>query len=226
MQTILIISTSEAARTKTIEERLASWHISPFDRIMLTHEAPSIGIADVRVFQKRLSLAPQQGKFVAGIISEAELLTLDAQQALLKTLEEPPANAYILLGVRDSALLLPTIISRCICITVMGPDPKEHDDWKHTVSEITTIVGSSPGQKLALLSAIGKTKEDMSLWVDRAIVSLRLQLREGGSPSYTTGLVHRLLEIKKYQGNNVNLLLLLEHAFLCVDDQKLFKKYG
>src|SRR3989338_3433212 len=118
MQSILITGSTDEARNERIAEHIRSWNISTFDRITPEGETPSIGIGDIRTFMKRLSLTPQEGNHVAGIIARGEKLTVEAQQALLKTLEEPPAHAYIIIGVPNTALLLPTIISRCICVNL------------------------------------------------------------------------------------------------------------
>ena len=50
------------------------------------------------------------------IVDEAEKLSPQAQNALLKTIEEPPAYAVILLLTANTGMLLPTILSRCVVL--------------------------------------------------------------------------------------------------------------
>lgn len=71
-----------------------------------------IKIESVRDIQKHLARTSFFGGVKAVIIDEAERLTSGAQNALLKTLEEPPANSYIFLVSSDISKLLPTVRSR------------------------------------------------------------------------------------------------------------------
>ena len=71
-----------------------------------------IGIDQVRDFNERLNLSSFFNSYKIGIIKEAHLLRLDAQNALLKTLEEPKENVLIILLTEQPQALLETIISR------------------------------------------------------------------------------------------------------------------
>lgn len=71
-----------------------------------------IGIEQVRTFIKRLSLSSFLDSYKIGIIKEAGLLSAEAQNALLKTLEEPRGKTVIIILVEDVSVLIPTIISR------------------------------------------------------------------------------------------------------------------
>ena len=72
-----------------------------------------ITIDAIREFDHKLSLSAPRGMLKVGIISEAECLGQDAQNAFLKTLEEPPVNTMLLLLTTRPKGLLPTIRSRC-----------------------------------------------------------------------------------------------------------------
>lgn len=73
----------------------------------------SIGIEEVRQIQSFLSRKPIQSDHNTVYIHNAHLLTLPAQHALLKTLEEPPSGSQIFLITSFPDQLLPTILSRC-----------------------------------------------------------------------------------------------------------------
>ena len=221
MQTVLIIGSTAQARNSAIAHHLRSWNISVFDRIIPVDESLSIGIGDIRVFIKKLALTPHEGSHVAGIIERSEKLTIEAQQALLKTLEEPPVHAHIVMGVPNTALLLPTIISRCMCInlqdTVVQYTPEQ---FQKNAAQLHTLITASPGKRVAAISALGKSKDDLDCWIDTAIMTLRRILLESRNQldihdtKKYTHLVHALIETRKYGENNVNLTQLLEHAFL------------
>lgn len=72
-----------------------------------------IRVAQVQALSTDLALLPLEGRFRVAIIENAQRLNIDAQNALLKTLEEPPARVALILAADDSAGLLPTVVSRC-----------------------------------------------------------------------------------------------------------------
>lgn len=75
--------------------------------------ASNRGIDDVRSLKEKIKLAPTQGKYKVYIVDEAHMLTSEAFNALLKTLEEPPAHAVFILATTEFQKLPPTIRSRC-----------------------------------------------------------------------------------------------------------------
>lgn len=88
------------------------------DIIYLTHEKPgSIGVDDIRTqINGDIAIKPYSSPYKIYIINEAEKMTVQAQNALLKTLEEPPAYAVILLLTTNVNSLLQTILSRCVIL--------------------------------------------------------------------------------------------------------------
>ncbi len=86
------------------------------DFIRITHEKPtSIGVEDVREqLVEDIQIKPYNGKYKVYIIDEAEKMTVQAQNAILKTIEEPPAYSVIIFLTNNVDVFLPTIISRCI----------------------------------------------------------------------------------------------------------------
>jgi DNA polymerase-3 subunit delta' len=72
-----------------------------------------IGIDDMRELQRLASLPPYEGKCKVFIIDEAEYLSTEAANSLLKILEEPPPSVVWLLLAAEEQRLLPTIMSRC-----------------------------------------------------------------------------------------------------------------
>jgi len=97
------------------------------DIIYVTHEKPnSIGVDEIRdQLVNDIQIKPYNGKYKIYIVAEAEKMTIQAQNALLKTLEEPPAYGVILLLTRNASVLLDTIRSRCVLLNVKPvPDEK------------------------------------------------------------------------------------------------------
>jgi DNA polymerase-3 subunit delta' len=75
--------------------------------------AGEITVDQIRGLIRKLYLKPSIGKYKAALIDEAQAMNAEAQNALLKTLEEPPGDALIILITPDSRRLLATIRSRC-----------------------------------------------------------------------------------------------------------------
>jgi DNA polymerase-3 subunit delta' len=73
-----------------------------------------ISIEQVRTLEKELNYRAFSGKRKLAIIDPAELMNLSAQNALLKTLEEPPAGSVLILIASSAGGLLPTVLSRCL----------------------------------------------------------------------------------------------------------------
>jgi DNA polymerase-3 subunit delta' len=72
-----------------------------------------ISIDEIRLAQKEISLKTYEGKFKVFIIQDAERMSEQAGNSLLKTLEEPPGKSLIILTCTNISGVLPTIISRC-----------------------------------------------------------------------------------------------------------------
>ena len=86
------------------------------DLIYVTHEKPaSIGVDDIREqINDTIQIRPYSSYYKIYIVDEAEKMTAQAQNALLKTIEEPPSYAVIILITTNQEAFLPTILSRCV----------------------------------------------------------------------------------------------------------------
>lgn len=156
------------------------------DIINITHEKPnSIGIEDIRSqLIDDVTIKPYCSSYKIYIISEAEKLTLQAQNALLKTIEEPPAYAVILLLTNNMDALLPTITSRCV---KLGLRPVKESMVKEYLMEKLHIPDYQAKMDASLAQGnIGKAKqlaqsEDFAQVAENA---LRLLRRSGDMELY------------------------------------------
>ena len=84
----------------------------------MNHEKPNtISVDDIRQqVNNDIQIKPYQGPYKIYIIAEADLMSVQAQNALLKTIEEPPEYAVIFLLTENAEVLLPTITSRCVML--------------------------------------------------------------------------------------------------------------
>ena len=75
--------------------------------------ASNRGIDEIRELRESVKYAPVSGRYKVYIIDEAHMLTVEAFNALLKTLEEPPEHVIFILATTEPHKILPTILSRC-----------------------------------------------------------------------------------------------------------------
>ena len=97
--------------------RQAESHNQP-DIIWVTHEKPgSIGVEDIRAqVVGDMQMKPYHSPYKIYIIDEAEKLTVQAQNTLLKTIEEPPEYGIVIFLTTNADGFLPTILSRCVVL--------------------------------------------------------------------------------------------------------------
>lgn len=90
------------------------------DIIYISHEKPNtIGVEDIRVqINGDIAIKPYSSPRKIYIINEGEKMTPQAQNALLKTLEEPPEYAVILILTTNVETMLPTVLSRCVVLNM------------------------------------------------------------------------------------------------------------
>lgn len=143
--------------------------------------ANSIVIEQIRNLQKDLVYKPYESRWKIYIVDEAEKMTLEAANSLLKTLEEPPQYAVIILISSQKDALLPTILSRCqlIQFSKLSKDDlrayfekiTEPTLSKVDLDEVISLSDGSIGQALKLL-------KDDQIWLERKrIIEFLLKLR-------------------------------------------------
>src|SRR5204862_1462860 len=81
--------------------------------VMEIDAASNRGIDEVRELREKVLYAPLRARYKIYILDEAHQVTKDAFNALLKTLEEPPAHVKFIFATTDPQKVLPTILSRC-----------------------------------------------------------------------------------------------------------------
>ena len=146
----------------------------PYKLLIKPEGSTAIGIDTIRDLERFLSLrVPRQTAYNRAIIIEnAQLLTLEAQNALLKTLEEPPTGTFIVLTADHDQALLPTLRSRAATITVKRPDRQLTETYfqardfdPSATKQAYAISGGLPGLMSALL---GQEEHPLLLATQRA----------------------------------------------------------
>jgi len=138
---------------------------------LLLEGSNSISIAQIRNLERKLALKPYAARVKIALIHEAEKLTLPAQNALLKTLEEPPENSLIILTVPQAAFLLPTIISRCQVIRL-----KNERKTKIESEKIVEISKKGIGERLKIAGFYSRTKAQADKFCEQLLFAERQKM--------------------------------------------------
>lgn len=232
MQPILITGSSEKNRIHKVEEvigkKISKLENNP-DFLLLEVAETSIGIEEVRNLQRYISLKPYQEDIKISFIKEAQNLTIEAQNALLKTLEEPPSTVQIILTAPDSSLLIPTIISRCHIVNLGTQKPLElkEDDEKNLSQLLQKIMSATPGARLKIIEGEGITKDRPSAikWFDKLTFALRNYLVSKYlspkslnpyplNPLNIALILQQISQAKKYLETNCNIKLVIDNFLL------------
>ena len=116
-----LISGGDREARKTIAEKFAAALTdSPADILHPAHEKPDLfSVEDVRrEINETVAIRPYGQKKKVYIVVDADLMNVQAENALLKTLEEPPAYVVILLLTESLSVFLPTVLSRSVKVTL------------------------------------------------------------------------------------------------------------
>jgi len=121
------------------------------DIIRVTHDKPAtISVDEIREqVVETAELKPFEGRYKVYIIADAEKMTPQAQNALLKTIEEPPAYAVFLLLAASAEALLPTITSRCVTINMKpltDAQVRDHLMVKHNIPAYQAEIAAAYAQ--------------------------------------------------------------------------------
>lgn len=156
----------KASVAQSLAETILGLPVGAFERhayvlVIRPADSGSISIEVVREVERFLSLKVpgQQAVNRVLIVEDAHSMTIEAQNALLKTLEEPPAGTVILLTASHERALLPTILSRVQLLRLRKPDKAsltEHfisqGSNNQSVERAYTMSGGLPGLMAAVLA--------------------------------------------------------------------------
>lgn len=223
LHAIIVIGDSETQRSTYFDQELAKCRVHPADviRLELTDEKEFIGISQVRDFTRQMILSPLASEKKVGLIVNAQQLTTEAQNALLKIIEEPPKNVLFMLGSPSPDALLPTVVSRCQIVHCADVPLPSSDDPLAPPEQIESLVTSTPSVILSTIQSIASDRSATKLWTIAAIHTTRdlmlAELQGNKNPRRLDLLgktIRALEQARKELSANVTPRLVLEHAFL------------
>lgn len=213
----------DKARNLCLEKSISQFDISLISTNDEDEKSTTIGINAIKTLQQKLFLKPLKGEMKACIITQADRLTLPAQNALLKALEEPPINTLIFLLIQNSTSLLPTIRSRCSEINISGKEVSLSTREKEEIyKRWLALKKASLGEKLKNAQDFAKEKEDSISTLEKFLKVLADELNESLKGDRADAL-EITNDIKLIQSahtllttTNTNPRLIFEHLFLSI----------
>lgn len=131
--------------------------------------ASNTGVDDVRDLIDSAQYGPARGRFKVFLIDEVHMLSRNAFNALLKTLEEPPGHVKFLLATTDPQKLLVTVLSRCLQFNLRRLDREEIAGQMAHILAAEEIAAEPAALDLIAVAADGSLRDGLSL-LDQAIV--------------------------------------------------------
>lgn len=213
----LIISSSLEDLKKEVQQTLDS-HIGSGNTdhpdvlyhpdILYFSSDSKLGIEQARKIKEHFSLKPYSAKGRAVVLEDAANLTVEAQNALLKILEELPKEALFILGADSDSKLLPTVVSRCQIIYI--PDVSiQHTPGVGYDKEVEKLVNSSIEERFEYVEKLKDREEFLKFMLHYFHQNLPSHIGSGN-----TDFLKELLQAEEWAKQNVNLRAILEYLML------------
>ena len=195
MQSYIFASLDQKTREKESKAfcRVSSSHYDTY----IYDTSEEAGIEMVREVQTKLATLPLNSALTTIIIKDSHNLTIPAQNALLKILEEPPLSSQIILTTSNPELLLPTIVSRCL-VKNFASDNLRSDSYQILLESFEQV---SVEEKIKLAESL-----DIDRWVTslRAAISAKVIAGDEQGLRKLLVLTKRTLKILKLSSYHIN----------------------
>lgn len=149
----------------------------------VTYEKSGIGVDEIREqINDDIEIKPYSSRYKIYIVDDSEKMTVQAQNALLKTIEEPPEYAIIILLTTNADMFLPTILSRCVLLnirpvkeeTIKNQLMTEYGIDSYQAGVAAVFSGGNPGKAVKLA-----TSEDFKE-LKKHVTGMLISLERGG----------------------------------------------
>lgn len=181
--------------------------------ILKVHEGErSITIAQIKDLRRHFSLTGFGKGWRIAIIDQADRMTTEAQNALLKILEEPPAKTIMILLAEEEGAILETVSSRCHKIR-LAPSMKILQSMTQPLPKALIDGKWSIGQRFQLADKMSKDETIVAI-MDRWLIELGEYAKKDVKNSRYLRLIKSMQVVKKMLKSNTNRRLILENMFL------------
>lgn len=199
----LLISSSPNTLAFNLKGLYPKGIITNHPDILYFKAGEKLGIAEARKIKEHFSLKPYSQKGRTVVIEDASVMTDEAQNALLKTLEELPEEALFIMGSTSDANFLPTISSRCQ-ITYLTSDSETQDE---NISKLLNLELEERFEYVEKIKNREQFLKDLVSYFHQNILKY---------PKFSA----QLLEAEKWAKQNVNIRAILEYLMLVMPASK------
>lgn len=186
---------------------------NPSPDLLLITQEEKLGVEIARKIKEHFNYKPLLQKGRICILESADNLTPEAQNALLKTIEELPEYGQLILGATSENSFLPTILSRCEIVYLnLTPNPTSHPTPTSEVGyeeDIKKLRASGIQERFEYIEKL-KDKEEFL----KALVSYFHQDLNSHPKGVKIEFIKDLMEAEKWANQNVNLRGILEYLML------------
>lgn len=161
--------------------------------VTVIDEKKAIGIEIVRDINTTLLRRPYQSQTSLVIVKQADTLTLQAQNALLKLLEEPPSYATIFLWAGKKEAIIQTIQSRCLIVEDTANTGLAITEEKQTF--LAVFLKASTGERFQMLQSLGNDRLEVADFIEQLIIHYTNQLKQ----THTLKLAATIHQLIAYQ---------------------------
>ncbi len=200
---------SQSELLKAVQEFSREINVHATDLIICNQEE-KIKIAELRKIIKNMSLKPILGEYKMAVVANADNLSIENSNILLKTLEECPEYVIIILLAAKTKNILPTVFSRCQLIRFRNNNQEinseDIENINYLIDKNITIK-----QKFDLINKISENnlEETINNWL--------IYFSDKKSISKNQLILKKLLHIKKISNSNINKKLVLEDFILQIN---------
>ncbi len=169
-----------------------------------------LSVAQIRELRADAFIKPHQAAHRVFIIEDAHRMNEQAQNALLKVLEEPPKSVIFILLVPSKTMLLDTIISRCVLLSLLNTKSKDNEHIDTANKFIDFLLSGSEYDMLKLLSPFEKSRSDAEEFFSTLSICVANRLKKGSGHARALDM---LFDDTKYYldllATNINMPLLI-----------------
>ncbi|MBI2040262.1 hypothetical protein HYT18_04250 [Candidatus Microgenomates bacterium] len=212
----LLISPSLEERVKEIGKILASHipggnsNIKNHPDILYFPSDSKLGIEQARKIKEHFSLKPYSARGRGVVLEDASSLTPEAQNALLKILEEPPHEALLILGAPSDNKFLPTILSRCQVVRIQETADSRQE--KNFSQDLEKLLKSDIQERFEYIEKLTEREEFFHSLIEYFHQNLSSHLTSGNTDYMD--FVKEVLQAEEWAKQNVNIRAILEYLML------------
>lgn len=211
----LLIATSMDKRSEEIEKILGQYGMrNPHPDLLLFSKDSKLGIEQARQIKQHFLLKPFEASGRAVVLENASALTVEAQNALLKTIEELTPNSLLILAASSEYAFLPTILSRCQIIRLYNQDNEGTNSYSRFEEDLTKLLAGTIQERFEYIANL-KEKDGFFHFLVKYFRDKLLFYVESKN-SDCINFLRELVQAEEWAAQNVNIRVILEYLMLAM----------